>query len=649
MEKIESLKNNVIKYFGDIIHNDFWLEKNNSSQIIKNNDNHEKIKKIFNNIPNDGVICIYSEELSEKYLCKTIAEAARDIGNRIYILVNEYNSELANLEGCLIRYKGNKRIGSFILINPNTTAPSGCVFTGALSDESMKLNDNLLLDIDQKQIETLFGYFCYQFWNNKEGRENIGKEERNTEMSPVDIYPPVNDSCDFDYLCKKWNKTNENAFITTSRLTKTYYTDFSGIYNSDIITLLEGADLELLRLLKQQNNKIIAYNKNTFINFIKTQEGAWLIPKINNMFENNIYSIKLNPQQEDIINAHINAITQGKNEYEYYNEKKREELKEKFILHFGETNKIKINSTSIKYIKEPLKQDKFITKDELNKLRPPSASMEDDGKSIHITYSWEVIPFALPKESKKHELYNKWQKEEEKINSFIDKIIDKISEISKRENKLIAIFLSDKKKILSEYKGELIKLKEVEYCYIKEPKEIVEIIKRINELAKIVDKNSSEIKEKNRQAEIEEQIANKEKEKENYNETLNIKKDKLTEIEKEINELGDNKKMMEQKNNEKKNINGEIKKIEIKIQEINNNINNEKEKLKKVSQNTGEAANVLSSDLTLKYIPVIGERKKDILFQCNGQNYLAIEYWEEYEEGKAEADRLGAKLCAKGE
>jgi septal ring factor EnvC (AmiA/AmiB activator) len=37
------------------------------------------------------------------------------------------------------------------------------------------------------------------------------------------------------------------------------------------------------------------------------------------------------------------------------------------------------------------------------------------------------------------------------------------------------------------------------------------------------------------------------------------------------------------------------------------------------------------------------------LYTHNGQDYLAIVYWEDYNKGKEEAERLKAKLCAKGE
>jgi len=40
-------------------------------------------------------------------------------------------------------------------------------------------------------------------------------------------------------------------------------------------------------------------------------------------------------------------------------------------------------------------------------------------------------------------------------------------------------------------------------------------------------------------------------------------------------------------------------------------------------------------------LPKVGK-----LYQLNNQYFLAIEFWEEYELGKKEAERLKANLCA---
>jgi hypothetical protein len=43
----------------------------------------------------------------------------------------------------------------------------------------------------------------------------------------------------------------------------------------------------------------------------------------------------------------------------------------------------------------------------------------------------------------------------------------------------------------------------------------------------------------------------------------------------------------------------------------------------------------------LQQLPTIGK-----LFQVNSQQFLGIEFWEQYEQGKKEAERLKANLCA---
>jgi hypothetical protein len=43
----------------------------------------------------------------------------------------------------------------------------------------------------------------------------------------------------------------------------------------------------------------------------------------------------------------------------------------------------------------------------------------------------------------------------------------------------------------------------------------------------------------------------------------------------------------------------------------------------------------------LPQLPTIGK-----LYQVNSKAFLGIQYWEEHEQGKKEAERLNAKLCA---
>jgi len=726
MTPIKSISKEEIKYFGDVTEKEFWLEiqpqrgaaqtGSTAVQNVRNHDYTSKIKNCLDFAPGSGVICIFTGELSSKPVCEILAKA-RDNGNRIYILTNDHHQEMKNLEGCLIRCGGGKRLGSFILVNPNTNGASGCIFTGLLSDGSLNKTENLLLDLDSEQIQTLFRFFCFHFWNNAE-KEHINGVSHNTDSAPLDIYPPTDDSCDFGYLTKIWSKRTENAYITVSGLNENSYLKFSSFYNSNIVSLLSGIDNNLVRSLKDKNNNIFINEDVSLVNSVKTNEEFWLIPKTDTAQEEEVYSIKLNSEQEKILNEYIIFVMQNKVIYQYFKDEKRESLSGKSIFHLGE-------SVSQKYTVNP-EVRKIAKMDEPKELLPMNdfenqhPLFDDDGCSVSIIYEWTNIPYTLPKGSNKHQLYKNWEDEERKIKLFIDTILDNISEIVKSENKfkLIARIFLGKKQKFKEYENDLRKLKDENYRYIKKEEELKEKIKKINELKNIIANDSNEINEENRQAEIKENIIAKEKEIKIYSKELDEKEKELKETEKEINkyiidqknlekqhkilkdkaekektkkdekektdiektetenplinydnllkDLNDNinkiKKELIRKNINKNNITGQKKEIEKKIKENENYIKNENEKLKKIPKETAEKKSSLknldaggkmsnksgSTNIlpvpNLQHLPVIGE-----FYNHNGQDYLAINDWDDYDKGKEEVKRLSAKLCAKGE
>ena len=120
----------------------FWLKTNKKSDVFKENNNLQQITSVFDKLQ-DSVICIQTEELNHSELIKSIFNASKK-RNRIYILTNEKDAGLKQLEGaCLIRY-GIKNIGSFILINPNAQNNNeGIIFTAPFIETSLASNQIL--------------------------------------------------------------------------------------------------------------------------------------------------------------------------------------------------------------------------------------------------------------------------------------------------------------------------------------------------------------------------------------------------------------------------------------------------------------------------------------------------------------------------
>jgi hypothetical protein len=581
--------------FGQKLVEKFWLEIPAVPPSVSHDKDYlTKITDLLDSAAKDAILCVFSEGLSCKPLCKSL-ENARDNGSRIYILTNAYHPEMKNLEGCLIRYGGSKRLGSFILVNPNSNGHDGCLLTGPLSVESINLPANLLLDLDNAQISTLFRYFCYQFWNKAE-KEYIG-EEHDTSAAPIDIHPPTDDSCDFQYLKTVWDEKTDNALITTSLLTENSYLRFSNFSNSAVHSLFSGIDNNLVHSLKQNNNEIYAYKDSVFINSLKTSDDVWLIPKTNFVREEEVYAIKLNSEQANVLDKHIIALSQEKAKYQYFASEKREKLSAKTIID-SSSKEVTIKAQSTINLGE-ISLPELLPRDDFENHKPDFA---DDDRSVSITYEWTNIPYTLPSGSKKHQLYINWENTKKNIIKYIDNILNDISENEKRESKiskLINLFYNAKKQNFSDYQKELENLKTIKYGFI-EKSELEKHIKRINEIRKFVDKDSSEIEEENRKAGIEEKIKAKQEEIKKCEKERDDKERELQEKQKEIETKSAEQEALQKEEdsltNDKK-VN-ELKKQLENLKAAENKITNERDKKNKEIKELNNNINSLNDQLT---------------------------------------------------
>jgi phenylalanyl-tRNA synthetase alpha subunit len=202
-----------------------------------------------------------------------------------------------------------------------------------------------------------------------------------------------------------------------------------------------------------------------------------------------------------------------------------------------------------------------------------------------------------------------------------------------------------KKNIFSALQNEISELKTIDFANLTETILKAKIY-RINEINEQVLYEIGEIETEDRKAKLDEEIEN----------LKSAIFEKEIELESKKRELGNKKK----DDNQKKFIGkteSELKEIEKKINSLKNQIDNKnKEKHKQVqpgSSSLNELVGIKNHNQNnfgtqkfvqipdLQQLPVIGK-----LYQVNSQPYLAIEFWEEYEQGKHEADRLKAKLCA---
>jgi len=699
--KIQAISKSKNIDYGNKEINNFWLKIKKKSNFQEENTNLKQIISVLDEIQ-DSIICIQTEKLNHPEIIKAVYNASKK-RNHIYILTNEKDAGSKQLEGvCLIRY-GIKNIGSFILINPNTSSNKGVIYTAPLIETSLANAENISLNLDNEQVKTLFRFFSDNFWNKAEFE--IIEDFNNpieTGEPPLDFLPNIKDFCAADFVKNEILKINSNAIISIPTLQTNDLLNFADLKNSKTLTSLKNNDNELLISLASDNS-IYASPNNSLRLIISENNDSWLIPKTNISNDDNLFALKLNSQQIKTLRKKSEQNIENA-EYEFHLSQTRKELENKTILLLNNIKKeIKINSENNETL-DDIELTEFLPQKEFEQQKPEFT--DDNNFSVKRNYNWQIIPFFTPDNAKKAKLYQDWEKYQNKYNAFISQIEKALNEGKNKTNnigkKLRQLFLGKTTNIFPKLQEDLKEIKETNLSILEISKR-KEIFRKINELAKEVSANLSEIDTEIKKSGIEteiEQLRNQKEEKElELNNFIKEQKNKLNEIEKNKDEklklffekynlkkeeLAKYKSEWQRKKNKKKEkiaedqkkleelkeIEGfdfskkyedDKQKIEKEIKDIENKTSSKEKELEKAGKdqkqdnrsslnfaignsknNTSTKQNNEFSIPDIEHLPKVGE-----LFEIGKQKYLEIEFWEDFEIAKNETQRLNAKLSVK--
>jgi hypothetical protein len=578
----------VVDYSNEPLTN-FWQVKLGKPNIIHRNFKQQIIDLLRS--VTEGFICIQSVNIEDKDIIKQIYDTVRGREVKIYILVNQYSPELDLLNGvCLIRYE-IQNTGSFILTNPNSKQPKGLFFSGQMTEISLSHSNQILIELSASDITELFRHFCFQFWEVAK-KEVIEKgKHTNITSKPIDVFHDSKSFGDKDFAYS----------ILFDFVEKARRGDFSN---------------KLIVPLKKENELPILINQNA----------------------------------EKNLGVH--------------------------------------------------KMTELYPLEEFEKQTP---ELPDDGISCFVEYQWTNEPFYLPEKSNESPLYEKWKSETTKINNHLELILNKIQEAEKKEKTIsstLSRFFLVKKNTFNKLKSDIEELKKIDFANITE-KQFKEKISEINSIYSRVESEIGEIEHEDKKAKLEEEINDLKGRKKNKEEELKNKQDELDVKEKKVAEqlkiflakynieealLGKFKNEWQQQSgykNKQKNpkeaeeaenklaelneiqnkvfinkLKSDIENLQRDVIRIENEIKrkeNEKSKPNQQSGNKSSLSEFVSNESSkqssntgkllsvpdLQQLPQVGQ-----LYQINNQHYLAIEFWEQYEQGKSEAERLKAKLCA---
>ncbi|GHU30669.1 hypothetical protein FACS1894172_04330 [Spirochaetia bacterium] len=514
MSSIQPVAKVKVIDYGDRELTNFWLKKENGGAVSETINHYDQIKSLL--APTTvGILCIQSEELSDKTLIKALFKAA-DKGDRIYIMTNDYNPAMKELQGCcLIRY-GLKNLGSFLLGNLNTTAPSGVFFTGPLSEGALNLSSNLMIDLDAEQTGILYRHFCFHFWNTA-AKEVAGDNSRDTDASPIDIFPCTGNFCDSEFAKNSVKAVSDQAEIITNSITLKVYYDFNTSKDATIVTSLFGNNSDLLPLIKNAGNNVFAINKGSFINVFKNSSECWIIPKSTVQTDDIFYALKLNDEQRRQIEKRF-EIYKSNAEYEFFALEQRKNIAGKTILPLDAKNaneSFLIEQKTTRKLPNNQRQGELLSEDALNNAEP---EFPDDGKSVTIEYTWDNMPFYLPQNSAKHPLYSQWEEKQKEIRKTLSKMLEDISKIEKKKDSLaekvvkrLTRFFLGKQVKSSEKRDKIKELEEAEWGSLSQDKCKAKI-EEINAILLEIKKEDADTEEEIRSAKIAQEIEDKEAE-----------------------------------------------------------------------------------------------------------------------------------------
>lgn len=581
-------KSKVVDYSNQPLIN-FWQVKGGKSHSVVQN-YKQQIITLLQSVT-EGFVCIQSVKLTDKQIIKQIFDTARGREVKIYILVNQYSPELDLLNGvCLIRHELQNK-GSFVLVNPISNQPNGLFFSGHLTESTLTTSNQILKEINEKEVTELFRHFCFHFWETAKNEIIEEGKHLNVGSKPIDVFHDTSAFGDRDF----------------------------------------------------------------------------------------VYS----------------------NLFEFTEKTKRENLSEKLIVPFTKENESPI------LIKQSAKMDLGILNMTdflpLNEFENQMPILQDDGTSCKVEYLWTNEPFYLPEKCNESPLYEKWKSETTKIINHLNAILDKIQDGKKREKTIsstLSRFFLGKKNTFNKLKSDIEDLMQTNFANITD-KQLKEKISEINSIYSQVESEIGEIEQEDKKAKLNEEINGLKESKKNKEVELTNKQGELNGKEKNVSKqlkdflvkhnieealLGKIKSEWQQQSghkNKQKNakeaeeaenklaelneiqnqvfinkLKSEVENIQREVKRIEDEIKrkeNEKSKSSQQSGNKSSLSEYVSNESSkqssssgkilsvpdLPQLPQIGK-----LYQLNSQPYLAIEFWEQYDQGKTETDRLKAKLCA---
>ncbi|SFG68120.1 hypothetical protein [Neptunomonas qingdaonensis] len=213
-----------------------------------------------------------------------------DQGLRVFLCLGTEHSNTSAIDQlqsrCLLR-TGTRQQGALIIRDQNTLQKSGCLLTGALTDEAYQIL------LDKRQVDDSYRSFCHLFWQecDKEFSINSTKKAQSINSSIV-----VNHSYQSkNGLNRYFDIEPYSAFNTLVSSDDKLLQQLSPKSDSRSFALLSVDQSALAEKVIEQQGQV-SLTEKSLPNLVQVKQTYWLLPQSVNTAQSN-WALQLNDQQ----------------------------------------------------------------------------------------------------------------------------------------------------------------------------------------------------------------------------------------------------------------------------------------------------------------------------------------------------------------
>ena len=611
-------------------------------------------------------LLISTQNISDASIIDAIANAVIDRGANVYLLVDSqgFESMLSNnlckqlLGEVLLRERKNRGL-DVVLSDWHLPTKAGLLLSSPLDGTLQSVDKNWSMELSKTQIDEFSAHIQHEFWSETEGREVLSPEEARNPRPIAEAPFALRSLYNQDHILRSYLSTDGDNSKSEQAIKSEKNWDWfstensvnsSVILNGEAITVGNGAENVLYSSPngvepsdgKFANSGIslhLAIGKETYLSgWDRSASGDW-------------HSIlRLNAEQAKAAKALLQNLSKNP-EWVGHSKISLGDAGDRIIRDGKEMN---ISDSQVQNL-GVIHLDEMPDSSDILQSHKPDLITPKDELARECQFKWISAPPVPSESASKDELHNEWDNARDSISKRLEEL-DKLNVVPKfpgfgRKAKDLQKSIDESSKKLPE---------------ILDSKALSDLVQEVEKLTKEVGGNLDAIK-----AAEDEEARKKLEDEQREEHKLAVKKAKasvksleprLKEMNADLSEL---KKSSEKAEGvEKKKLESDIEQLFPKIQQLGSELKNARElskskfkfkappslpsSKKKEEKSHKFVGDTRSSKLELK-IPKEGLPVYGTIFQDGGTRYLAISDWTHVEQGRKDAKRLNATLCASRE